>query len=125
MGHLDRAAATLAVKSNKTSADALRAAKAAVEGINAVGTTRVRVARESSNGFRVALKPTVVGALHGAGHFEVTAAAREGGSNVSVRFVDPVVVQQKFLGFIPAGPKTVMGIKAYERSLEAVRKAVA
>ena len=72
----------------------------------------------------MAVKPTVFGALHGAGRFVVQASERDGGSRVVVRFSEPVVTRPMLLGFIPAGPRSVMGIRAYETALSRVRTAV-
>lgn len=124
MGQVDRAMQVTSVKSKKAPDAALAAAKRAVENVGSVGTTRIRVENTANGAMRVALKPTVVGAFHGSGYFVVRATADGEGSTVKVQFTDPVVTRPTILGFIPAGPRSVAGLKAYERCASAIRTAV-
>ena len=90
-----------------------------------MGTTRLRVVGQNTAGFSVDLKPTVFGALHGSGRMDVgVSESADGGSTVTARFSSPVVTQNKLFGLIPIGPKSVMGLKAYERALGDIKVAV-
>lgn len=107
-----------------TPSAALAAAKNAVINIGSVGTTRLRIDAEAKNGFDVALKPTVLGVLNGSGHFTVKAFTNSSFTTVTVVFTDAVVMQPVVAGIIPAGVKEVAGLRAYERAIDEIRKAL-
>ncbi|MEM9463991.1 MAG: hypothetical protein AAGA90_01390 [Actinomycetota bacterium] len=124
MGQVDRARQVTTITTTRDANAALEHARRAVANVGSVGTTRVRVEAASNNTMHVALKPTIVGALHGAGRFTVQATPNESGSKVVIQFTDTVVTRPTLFGFIPVGPRSVMGIKAYERCVGAIRSAV-
>lgn len=121
MGQIERAQRKLDLVTSMPPQEVIAAAKSAVEAIGSVGTTRLKVLDESPTGFTVALKPTIVAGAHGSGKMSVAVGSLSAGkTSVRTTFAPAAVIQSKFLYLIPTGPKQVLGLKAYERAIDAI-----
>lgn len=123
MGYRDKIEESLEVETSMGAPEALQAARRVIEDIGSVRTWRLRIVSESDDAFEVAIKPTVVGALGDPTHFVVSATGEDGNATLDVRVSRYSVYQEKLLWLIPVGPKSVPGMAAYKKCIEALRGA--
>lgn len=124
MGYREKVSERFEATTDLSPGDALARARRVIEDLGSVRTWRLGIESEDSQGFSVVIKPTILGALNERTTFTVTTrAAPDGRSIVNAEIGRFAVYQEKFLWFIPAGPKSVPGIAAYLRSLDELRAA--
>lgn len=122
MGYLDEVRATLDLRTPLARGQALEVARATIEGLGRIGTLRVRVVPRDGDSFVVVIK--ALGSLVDEAEFVVWAEAVGEATRVQTEMTKHRTAQVKLL-FIPLGPKTAPGAKAYRRCREALQAAFA